>query len=387
MTLRLPRVWPPCQFLAAGLVLHAATVGGIFFCCTTLAGMSPEETDSAFAAVPPLALLLGAAAYGGYRVARFHPLLREGYYDWLAMTPWKYPKPLPLGPVHLCWQDGLLIGAAALAAYPWYGAARSLGVIQLFLFVYLFFLLVTRLRTLELFPAYAMWFGLGWVALCRDGGWPFWLAAAATYAAGLIGLRRSFPDLLARVYFARHWLPSQAWNYTYGWPCDQLAPGIRPLSIRPLHGVILALLGGWTFFVAGQLVAGLEQTGTDLVGHLFWLQSLLFVALIALRRLRAYRVGSLLPPISLSGRFGTGRWIIPAYDQVFVAPLLALLAGYLVPSVLYRCGVDWWVAVPVGLGLALMSVLTVGPNRRRWFLAAESRIVPGVFGTRNPNWV
>ena len=59
-----------------------------------------------------------AAMYAFYRVWTFHPALRPGYCQWLCGTPWTSRKALPLGPVHLVWQDLLLLAIAIGLNWP-----------------------------------------------------------------------------------------------------------------------------------------------------------------------------------------------------------------------------------------------------------------------------
>jgi hypothetical protein len=47
--------------------------------------------------------------YAAFRAIYFHPVENRRYGNWLADSPWKYPQPLPLGPLQLVWQDALLI--------------------------------------------------------------------------------------------------------------------------------------------------------------------------------------------------------------------------------------------------------------------------------------
>ena len=58
------------------------------------------------------AWVVAAAVYGLRRLLPFHPTVARGYADWLAGTPWRPGRPLPLGPPHLVWED------AAPAALP-----------------------------------------------------------------------------------------------------------------------------------------------------------------------------------------------------------------------------------------------------------------------------
>ena len=44
----------------------------------------------------------------------FHPFFRDDYRTWLESDPLDRPKPLPVGPVELVWEDGLVVGALIL---------------------------------------------------------------------------------------------------------------------------------------------------------------------------------------------------------------------------------------------------------------------------------
>ena len=80
------------------------------------------------------------------------------------------------------------------------------------------------------------------------------------------------------------------------------------------------------------------------------------------------------PPIGLWGRIRTGRWIIPGYDRVFVAPLLSLLAtAVLVPSI-PLFGLPWLLAGPACFAITLWIALNVGPSLTAWKLTGKHRI-------------
>jgi hypothetical protein len=103
--------------------------------------------------------------------------------------------------------------------------------------------------------------------------------------------------------------------------------------------------------------------------HVFLLQALFF------GRLLLYCIGYS-PPISLRGRIRTFRWIIPGYDQVFVAPLLTLLVGGVLPLVLSRQGLDEILVMPLCATLALLATLTVPPSLFQWRLTGHHRMTP-----------
>src|SRR5260370_34411676 len=60
-------------------------------------------------------VILGTAAgfYALFRLWRFHPACNLGYAAWLKSTPWTAKKSLRVGPIHLVWQDVLVIGVLA----------------------------------------------------------------------------------------------------------------------------------------------------------------------------------------------------------------------------------------------------------------------------------
>src|SRR5262245_22736690 len=115
MIRRMFAVWPPAWALAAAGIVYCG-FQGIF--------LSQEWfMRIAFFRMNDGAEVLQFVAYGFvggyavYRVAGFHPGYRAGYYLWLRGTPWSSQKPLPMGPVHLVWQDVLLLATVFALTY------------------------------------------------------------------------------------------------------------------------------------------------------------------------------------------------------------------------------------------------------------------------------
>ena len=73
-------------------------------------------------------LFMASVLHGTIRVFAIHPIWNEGYQGWLESTPWFSRKPLPLGPVELVWEDGLILGPLILlsAVLPEPGALHLL---------------------------------------------------------------------------------------------------------------------------------------------------------------------------------------------------------------------------------------------------------------------
>src|SRR5207249_1213109 len=69
--------------------------------------------------IRPGTLLLAVAcfSYASFRTTHCHPFYNARYRRWLQTTPWTSRLPLPLGPIHLVWQDGFVLVMMALLAY------------------------------------------------------------------------------------------------------------------------------------------------------------------------------------------------------------------------------------------------------------------------------
>jgi hypothetical protein len=346
-------------------------------------------------------VVLSCLVHGVYRVFAFHPLLRVDYRKWLESTPWTSSKQLPLGPVHLVWQDAVVVVALSLLGI----CALKLPCFAALLMVLLPYLLSMTLalrRTGEHGITYAMAFGFGLLILLS--GHLTWVTAVtvALYALALVGLRRSlrrFPwDLQAdsaeadvrgasaRAAYAGT-LPSMltfslGLNELFsdpptrpvitrwlGWPFDKLNPGAPLCSLTRANGLILSLLAGWYLYSLNGL-PDLNAWDTVTLGTFR-----LVVVLAALARVLMYCSGYS-PPISLLGRIFTGRWIIPGYDRVFVAPLCAIVAGIIAPMLLTRWGLPLGAAIPISASFVLMILLTAGPRLPHWRLTGSHRLVP-----------
>jgi hypothetical protein len=361
------------------LVLFAALYGlatGIMLAVEWWFGVRLEEVRwQASRAV----LVFATVLYATWRVLAYHPLSLPEYQTWLAATPWTSRQPLPLGPVHLVLQDVVLLGSGVLCAWlngdPW-----ALYVPQLFLVVYLWFLGSSLFWTGVWPCGYAVAFGVGLVVwLWRDLPAGL-LVALLTYGVAYLGLRRSlahFPwpirwPRLAGTLGATPQTQSVA-AVLLGWPFGRLSPrNAEPPILVPLHHAVLisALVGWWTFAVVSLVPKAEDQ---QLV--LLFVLSLVALAVPGIR-LGIYCDGYA-APISLLGRLATGRWLIPGYDQVFVAPLLAVAAGSTLGGAAILLGLDLLVALPVVIAVVLFLSLGLGPSLQVWRLTGNHRIVEG----------
>lgn len=359
---RVTQTWIAVGLLAMG---YMTCVG---FVALTLYGMN---VDAAFVAQswPYFALPWGAAllAYGALRVLRAHPFYQPAYLTWLLGTPWKPGLPMPDAPVTPKWQDAaVVLSGVGLSVFHagadglWVFVAFAAGVVLAFVPIALYL----RYRPL-------LWAqGLLLISLYH---FPYRSVAVMAAAGGLlltlVALSRSmrrypwgFNEIgeqaqALSTFFARPQTadtpilqpecldkaaPLGDWRNAplsvTGWPLSALAPYRRGRVMHAADTLAVMLLVGWACF-------NFAWNGAP--------RATLLCFAFAILRLALYMT-SVNPPISLLGRLATGRWIIPKYDRIFVAPLLSLCFA-LLP--LLHLG---WGGVPLPLVCALCGALSAG---------------------------
>jgi hypothetical protein len=321
--------------------------------------------------------------YGAYRFASFHPLYWVNYGRWLARTPWRFPKPLPLGPVHLDFRDVFVIGAAMLALHdPFYSVAY---VPILFLLGYLLTLTTSLRITGTLDYAYLVAFGLGFVALFWHTPWLALGVAAAIYALGILGLRKSLrgfpwdkpyllneraetkPSMQNAILMSDQ--TTQSW---LGWPHGVLQPKKPAGGISLTDGTLLSLLFGWWLYAAFANFPGPD-------GMMF-LEAISTAVLVGGPMVRFYNYfKNHRAPISLWGRIFTLRWIVPSFDKAWVAPILALIVPTVFVGIQLRHQLlpfSQTVTLCTAIVCSLILVLNAGPTLEAWDATGANRIVP-----------
>lgn len=334
--------------------------------------------------VRDVGLIAAAGLYGVDRVLSFHPLYLPEYRRWLIATPWTSRKALPNGPVHLVLQDGAHLGLLVLLMHD--AQFNPLCIPLAFLFTYLVALGHSFWHTGVAWAGYLVAFGLGLVVwLPAERPWKL-LTAALVYFTAFLGLRRALagfpwslgayeeatsPKALLELMTLSQVLTRRGLGAIpradLGWPFDRIPPRPPPRGIGYLDACLISLLCGWWTYV----ILSFFPDGS--------LALLLFIMLSfpAFSRLHLYCAGHR-PPISLWGRLAKFRWIIPSHDRVYVAPLLAVVAGMVLHHQLHRV---FAFSVPFSTGVTVVLVflilLTTGPTYERWTLTGNNRIVPG----------
>jgi hypothetical protein len=321
-------------------------------------------------------LICAALAYGGLRVLASHPFYHAEYGAWLERTPWTSRKPLPLGPVHWTWRDGLIVGG--LTALAWADSrVDPVRIAALALIAHAVFLIPSLFATRVAGLGYATAFALGLVVRFGMSRWEFLGAAAAASLLAHAGLRRSlarfpWPGKSERLEPWRQQLTTGAARESTacGWPHDQLRtdPANHP-RVKTHHAVLGSALAGWWAFAVAGLIVPMDR---DII-----LLMILAVEAPALAfgRFLIYRPGYA-PPINLWGRLVTLRWIIPGYDQVYLGPLCTFLIPWPVLYASVRWGLPFEIAAPVAAALTLFVALSCKPSLLRWRLTGRHRIVP-----------
>lgn len=374
-------VWPPLWMLAVFIIAYGLLEGGlrlIEFGSPNLKGeifSAPEVTT-----VRSLILGTAAAFYALYRLWRFHPACNLGYAAWLRSSPWTPNKPLPLGPVHLVWQDAVVLVVLTVLAR-WHAHVDPALPVIVFGLTYLIAMTLLLAFTRTWVPCLLL--GLLWPTpmLPTMRGLP----AAGIFAALVLviwyGHRRSlraFPwrrdgpeampparakSLLQTEIRIEGLSTSPASAITnLGWPFRWLSPKLQCNFISASTSLSLSALFGWWTYCA---MVGLEMP-LGPVAILF------FAAIASLLRFAIYCSG-LGPSFNLWGRLASGRIFVPGFDQVLVTPLVvvALAIG---GGVAIRHAGSWSLeASAFMVALIWFALLSGRPTMRKWILTGQHR--------------
>lgn len=326
---------------------------------------------------PATVLLLVAttAYYGLFRAVYFHPLYRPDYRRWLEGTPWTLGKPLPVGPLHLTIQDVVVVGLQTLLMVPVY-PRWAVAVPWVFAAVYLVATWAFLWPTGQWRFAYAIAFGGGLLLHLAGDPWKAMTVMGCLLLVAHFGVRRAlmrFPwdvDRL-RENLARYdvYPSQQRAERLLGWPHERLGPKRTFTSITYTHALLVSALVPWWLSAIDAVLPPNAQSNVVLV---------IAVAIICgapVCRFLVYR-RACAPPITLWGRLLTGRWFIPGYDKLYLAPLACFATGVALLGLLQSAGLDRPLTAFITAGWVLFAVLSVGPSLRRWELTAPARLGP-----------
>lgn len=382
-------VWPPAWLIVIFCAAYGTLEAGFWLIQRALPAGAETFAELPEARKIRMAILgLAAFCYAVFRLIRFHPACNHAYAAWLKLSPWTAAKPLPCGPVHLVWQDAIVIGALTATA-KWH--ARGDPVLPLLIFVSVYLVCFTVLLAYTrrwthclalgfLWPALILPVAKGPVLIVLAGAiivviwrghrrslhafpWPFVLNAEPR------PLAKSFLETEIRIVGLTYRRSSIA-----GWPYTPLSPKPDLPSIQPSTSLALSLLLGWWLYCI--LVPA--QAGTP--SGFFILPCAIAAAIV---RLALYCVG-IAPPFSIFGRIASGQILIPRFDQVFVTPLAVVLLAIAGTIIIRRFGLTSPVAISCLAAAVAFVLLSGGPTLRRWTLSGQHRYrSPSRLGTKN----
>lgn len=322
---------------------------------------------------------LAACFYGIHRAVTLHPFFREDYRKWLELTPWTVYKPLPMGPIALIWEDGIVLGALILLRLT-QPSHDSILTLTLFLLVHSAALTVSFWLTGAGTVGYLAAFGSGLAVRLLPAPWPCFAVTASVYLLVHEGLWQS----LARFPWDLKWSLSDLNNMralnektvgpSCGWPHDRFLRDVKAAeraSVNRLDAISFSMLVGWWMYCVLSLIPSpIERTKIGTCA-LF-----IIVVITPITRLVTY-IGLYHDPISLWGRIRTGRWIIPGYDIVLVGPALSFLTGVLGLVLCWAMQVPLGICPPFVVTAVILLAMVTPPRLKDWLLTGKHRIVPG----------
>src|SRR4051812_16452009 len=267
-------------------------------------------------------LVLFMGWYGAYRALKFHPVVHSKYRQWLELSPWTNRLPLPLGPVMFGWQDALLIAAVSALASLRYGVAPLMP-FTAFATIYAVFACLPLLMLKRGAECIAIVVLLPLMILFGHRGNMRFDVAGVCFMIAQIGMWQT----LAKFPWPRETpKPPTDW---LGFPVNKLGPIASVHRIEPGVGTGFALIIGW--WIAAITLTVPEMSAPGMVNSIRGV-CIIAAGLMALIRFGLY-CGTYGSPITLWGRIWTGRWLIPNYDYVLIAPLIVACSGVVLPQI------------------------------------------------------
>ncbi len=309
--------------------------------------------------------------YGFSRVLSFNPF-HKGYLVQLVLSPWHVGKPLPYGPVRLCWIDGLVLA----------------------IFILLEFLFPTIHWAIP-FIAFFAGYNLGVFLLLSVSKEANYILFCALAAPLFMYFRLNLNTILAllvaltifgqwKIYcFLKHFPWNTPWwtedaieifkkdalrRRIIRWPFKELCIE-RNKSNTPANNVVITLIVLWWLHTLCWYLIQSEPEITSASVEKFYIIPFIGIPFIRLVAYLVYR-----PPISLLGRFVTGRLIIPGYDKIYIAPLILTLVAVFVPHLLRQFGIPVLVAAEITFGLLVFLALELPPSYEKWHYTGQHHI-------------
>ncbi|MCA9232074.1 MAG: hypothetical protein KDA57_15605 [Planctomycetales bacterium] len=316
---------------------------------------------------PIVGIVIGVAMlYGAIRVLLYHPVFDSDYSKWLATTPWEPELPLPKGPIHLVWGDGVIVavlcGLSTLLSFsiPEDAWLYAIG------------------PALSFAAAIAITWTLANLATGQTAH--VWCALFAPCLLGLLGLPVSgiifCPFVVAAIAWhgVHHSLKRFPWGNTtasklwedksqalIGWPYRNLLLQSGDFHVNFRRAVLeSSLAAGWAWYWIESMRKSDSQGDLDAEMVAVGFGTLAIVGV----RLGGYGA-AICSHLCWGQRVANRQWIVPRHDQIFLVPILMVVVGSVVPWALHiGLGVSVAVSCGIGLGLVVLLGRGVGPSVR-----------------------
>ena len=330
-------------------------------------------------------IVLAAAFYAILRVFVRHPFVNPPYRDWLVATPYRPGAPLPFGSVELNWRDLVVITILVSPIFLHGFELPAFVPITVFALTY-------SLLTSTLLPFTKPWPAAYVILALAAPGiflWHYPVAAAVCTVCSAIVATAAMRMSLMEFPWRENTSAREVWKKDLRGMGSNAGAQIKtqsrdfhiyschPIgadsSIAPLHAVLLPLMAGWWMFCSNSMLdARIPNVGVGLA--IFPAVTTFACALVRLLiYLPRYR-----PPLTIWGRLRTGRLIIPGYDKVLFAPLLAVILHFGIGIYLSIQGMRPYQAHTIGMVAALFALSALGPTLNAWQLTSSAQIRPWV---------
>jgi hypothetical protein len=353
--------------LLAAPLLFFLTLESLMYFIELVPRIIPPNCRTVFAAEHAIAFhaicfLTAFGIFGLIRGATAHPALNSAYASWLESTAWHLPLPLPGMPVHLVWEDALVLGLLEIDRHFLSNRPYCEG-LSVFLFLYLLSQLFVLARDKSSHPhLIVLAFGLPGLALLIPNFVEMAALMGFLFLVTLDGQRQllnAFP-----------WPSSKPRSLNLG-PLGLLGPVAKGESRS--HALLHGVYAGWFFYCGIHLIKWILKLNGNPSDIDMLTQVLYFVpAIAAITRLIVY-VANYRPPLSIPGRLATGRILLPRYDCVLIAPLVIGLFT-LVPVMLENRGVPLEIHAAITVCISIIAAFDLPPSLKWWKLCGEHRI-------------
>jgi hypothetical protein len=318
-------------------------------------------------------------AYGVWRGLGFHPVFWPKYREWLTTVPWEPSKRLPMGPIHLVWQDAVVLTVAATPVL-WHASTLNDAIFTVSAALCGFAASYTLIQAVALLSlgqdvlASILFAGVGLAAFLFPrvlASASVLLACCAIAAIGIWASIRRFPWQHIRDLS----LFSVGRGDQVGWPFGDLAPCQPPARQNYFRTSFLcSLVMSW------WIIAVLWKPGV-----LLWPPAdyrLLSVVILASVSVSAFTILAYFDgtrwPMSPFGRLATRSFILPGFDQVFVGPLCAVAATAAIWVACVEIRLSSLFAAAGCVASFVLILGTVGPTIQRWRTTGAVRLTaPG----------